>query len=164
MKNRPFYKRCCNCKGLHNEYRPAIPTRPVLVFIALSASFLFLAGCGGGMPGTNQQGDPCQNGDTKMTWSVKDACNDGQTIQYRFFNENNGCVIPSSSTVYDINYGQTLNTDVNCNGGAKICFGGQAGQGVYGVGLNNSSTCADPNHPCCFSCADTLFTFELDCQ
>jgi hypothetical protein len=73
---------------------------------------------------------------------VQDDCNDGISIQYRFFDVTNNLWWPSSDKVYTTSQYQIPNThELSCSANANICFGATtytASPTVYwGLGINN---------------------------
>jgi hypothetical protein len=86
-----------------------------------------------------------------ITFQITDGCNDGYSIDYKFYDETNNLVWPSSSTYYYTSYYNTAYTNsLSCNTGAKVCYGGNTGTLYWGVGVDNTQSCAD----CCISCQE----------
>ncbi len=85
-----------------------------------------------------------------LIWGVTDACNDGRTMRYRFFHIVNGRTVqtwPSSNRVYvasefDTEYTSTLRP----SGGGKVCYGAEAGNNYWGVGIDGDESC----ERCCY--------------
>jgi hypothetical protein len=86
-------------------------------------------------------------GNATFTWTIKDACLDGDGIYVRFFDETNDLVFPNSSQVYSIGSGHTGTIKLSVKRGAKICFGAEnpGGDTYWGVDLDNSQGCSN----CC---------------
>lgn len=99
---------------------------------------------------------------SNITLRINDMCYDGYTSNYRFFDEDNNLVWPSSTSFY---YALYTNTDyysyLTCITGAKICYGADNGVGYYwGVGINNTESCST----CCVTCSDGLNAgWDLKC-
>ena len=97
-----------------------------------------------------------------VTFNITDACNDGFRIDYKFFDETNNLVWPSSSTHYFTNfYNTTYTHSLSCSTGAKICFGGETGTRYWGVDVDDSKSCTD----CCIICATgASWSRQLTCN
>lgn len=81
--------------------------------------------------------------------SITDQCNDGYSINYRFFDTTNNLVWPGTDRHYYTEfYNQRYTSTLTCRTGAKICFGGETGNLKWGVGLNEEQGCTD----CCYTC------------
>lgn len=84
-----------------------------------------------------------------ITFTLADYCNDGYRIDFRFYDETNGLVWPSSTeNYYTPGYGIPTSQNLSCNTGATVCYGGNTGSIFWGVGLNNNQSCSN----CCISC------------
>ena len=96
-----------------------------------------------------------------------DDCNNGISTQYRFFDETNNLVWPSSDKVYIASqYKVPLITEISCKPGANICIGAapysDSPSTSWGVGINNELvttigcvTCGSvPEKHVKFSCPD----------
>ena len=90
----------------------------------------------------------------RITWAMRDSCNDGRDIEYRFFAVNNNQITgawPGNNRVYVAKEkGRSDSHTLPCSAGYnKICYGGQsAGGRWWGIGLNGQERCTD----CCWSC------------
>jgi hypothetical protein len=93
--------------------------------------------------------------------SITDSCNDGYRIDYKFFDETNNLLWPSSTEIYYTNYYNTKYTsNLACKPGANICFGGTTGNTSWGVGVNNTNSCTG----CCVTCAESVtYSWNLTC-
>ncbi|HME56863.1 MAG TPA: hypothetical protein VKF63_00885 [Terracidiphilus sp.] len=131
-----------------------------ILMLAIAVIFaVFLVGCGAGGGGTTT--DPTST--SALTFQINDACNDGYTVFYKFFDETDSLVWPSSTQAYTIQYGETYTSNLSCNTGAKICYGasddGNDAIGYWGVGSSNLESCTN----CCYTCANTQVDVQLDC-
>jgi hypothetical protein len=96
---------------------------------------------------------------------VNNICNDGTSVQYRFFDESNNLLWPSSDKVYITSQYQTPNIhEISCNPGATICFGADRRappSGHWGVGTNNDQvTSLDTSCVICGSVAEKHLDFS----
>jgi hypothetical protein len=109
-------------------------------------------GCPGG---STCNGTSCVSvGLSSMTWTLSDACIDGENVQVRYFDATNlGFWPPDPTQVYLIPDGTTASKTLACTTGAKICFGAnEPGHGLYwGLDIDASKSCTS----CCFTCSDT---------
>ncbi|MCB9701428.1 MAG: hypothetical protein H6711_06025 [Myxococcales bacterium] len=84
-----------------------------------------------------------------MDWSVIDSCADGYDIEWRLYAQDRDWVWPSAETVF---YTGGLDVEVieaiECSEGELICFGGDAGDRTWGVGIDGLDDCDD----CCWEC------------
>jgi hypothetical protein len=96
-----------------------------------------------------------------ITWVIGDQCNNGSTMDYRFFDIDNNTVWPNSTQVYVISDdGQNYTSTLSCVSGDKVCYGAQSGSYTWGVGLNNTSACSS----CCGFCGQSgSYSAELTC-
>lgn len=96
-----------------------------------------------------------------ITLGIRDLCYDGYRIDFRYFDETNNLVWPSSTENYYTSYDNTLYTNnLTCITGAQICYGGETGASYWGVGLNDEHTCTS----CCVTCSDDGWhNWDLTC-
>jgi hypothetical protein len=96
-----------------------------------------------------------------MTWSMNNTC--GTTQHFRFHDETNNLVWPSSSTHYSLNSQRTQTYNLSCRPGANICPGGGSstdGSGPqWGIGLRGDRRCTD----CCFTCRSVTIPGRIEC-
>lgn len=90
-----------------------------------------------------------------ITFNITDSCNNGISIDYKFYDETNNLVWPSATTYYYTSaLGATYNSNLSCISGANVCYGARTtvgGSTVYwGVDLDNSKSCTD----CCIFCSN----------
>ncbi len=98
------------------------------------------SGGGGGPPVTTT---------SVITFTITDGCNNGIPIDYKFYDETNHLVWPSSTTHYSTTaYNGVYAHNLTCNNNALVCYGGRSVTYYWGVDLDNSKTCTD----CCISC------------
>ena len=91
---------------------------------------------------------PCVPEST-IEWRVTDMCDDGDVIEYKFYDFDNNWVWPSASTHYETTiYNRTYKSVLSCQKGAKVCFGGRTGNLYWGVDVDGSKGCDD----CCGIC------------
>ena len=103
---------------------------------------------------TSQNQPPPQVYQT-INFTITDGCNNGVSINYKFYDETNNLVWPSSTTYY---YTTALNasysSNLSCLEGANVCYGARStlngGQIYWGVDLDNSKSCTN----CCITCVN----------
>src|SRR5258707_11812972 len=84
-----------------------------------------------------------------ITFVITDGCNNGVPIDYKFYDETNNLVWPSSSTHYSTAaYNGVYTHNLSCIQGANVCYGASSANYYWGVGLLNTYSCPD----CCISC------------
>ncbi|MBF0145105.1 MAG: PKD domain-containing protein [Magnetococcales bacterium] len=100
-----------------------------------------------------------------MTWRIKDSCDDGLNVDYRFFDANGQLIYPDpNQKLVSTGYGKVSKSLVLCLPGETVCFGGNAsGTSTYwGVGLDGrQSTSTSGNH--CKACDETTVDFTPGC-
>jgi hypothetical protein len=94
-----------------------------------------------------------------MTWVVSDQCNNGSSIDYKFYDFAHHLVWPSSSTHYSERYGDTYRSSLSCVDGSKVCIGANSGSSYWGVGLNGTHSCSD----CCYYCDGGTHSYTFGC-
>lgn len=100
-----------------------------------------------------------------ITFTITDACHDGYGINYRFWDETNNLVWPSSTTSYFTQFDDTpYASNLLCRVGANICYGARntnpARPGYWGVDVDNSKSCT----ACCITCQQgNSAGFRLTC-
>jgi hypothetical protein len=98
-----------------------------------------------------------------MTWVIYDGCPGREPIRFRFFDDENNGVWPASDRYYYTKrYGEGYRQALECEKGAKVCYGGwQPGAGKYwGVGENGVESCTD----CCARCDGDTYEKRLTCK
>jgi len=98
------------------------------------------------------------NNSNSIKFIVQDDCNDGISIQYRFFDLTNNLWWPSNEQVYTTNQYKIPNThDLSCSPNSNICFGATtytASPTVFwGLGINNDQVTNISTS--CVSCGST---------
>jgi len=129
-----------------------------LAFSVLAA--ICITGCGAG--GTPPDG-PAVSNPAETSFDVKNSCSQASSVDVKFFDETNGDVWPSSSTVYVLNDGDEQTYKLKCNQGDNICFGASLSTNAdyyWGVGISGTQGCAD----CCTSCGNDFPAVNLVCQ
>ena len=116
----------------------------------------------------------CQPSNTQggqVTVSVRDACNDGYRINYRYYSfdssGNRVGVWPSNTRIYHTtHYDRVVTHNLRCQSGvANICIGAEQGNAYWGVGIDGDRRgCTN----CCYSCPSsgnrTYSTYGFACQ
>jgi hypothetical protein len=103
---------------------------------------------------------PVANG--SLSWTLGDQCNNGDEIDYRFFDTVNNMQWPADRTlVYYMVYGQSFKTTVSCVPGALVCYGAASGNGsrTWGIGLSGTGGCTS----CCGRCDGSSYSVNLTC-
>ena len=94
---------------------------------------------------------PSQRG---VTVSVRDACNDGYRIEYRYFafdssNTQTGSWPGGSSFYHTTHYNRVVEHNLECDDEtATICLGARQGRWVWGIGMDADRSCST----CCYDC------------
>jgi len=115
---------------------------PLIAILAMA-----MMGC------TQGQQSSGAGGGSSLTWEFEDSCNDGQTVEIRFFDETDHTQWPSDPTkAYYLNYGDDQTYKLDCTQGADICYGASSGGGYWGVGENNDQPCSSGSSGCCYTC------------
>jgi hypothetical protein len=103
---------------------------------------------------------PVANG--SVSWTLGDQCNDGDEIDYRFFDTANNMQWPTDPTlVYYMFNGQSFKTTMSCIPGALVCYGAASGSRTHtwGVGLSGTGGCSS----CCGQCNGSSYSVNLTC-
>ncbi len=79
---------------------------------------------------------------------ITDECDDGLDIDYRLFSEDRDWVWPASGVFTTGGLFTDTYEEITCLQGEAICFGGAAGEFIWGVGLEGTDSCPD----CCWIC------------
>ena len=108
-----------------------------------------------------------------VEFTLEDRCNDGDRIEYRFFqftDSEGGAEItmiwPSEDEYYYMpDYGTGYTSRLTCSSGQLVCFGAREGaRGYYGVGFDGDQGCES----CCLWCPDgnkeTKYASRLTCS
>lgn len=104
----------------------------------------------------------CHDG-AVQSWSLVDACDDGDDLQWRVWSRDRDWVWPNIDDVFVSSGLDTVSREsIECLVGETMCFGGVAGDGAaWGVGLDGRGSCGD----CCFECSgDPVVLGDLTCQ
>ena len=106
------------------------------------------------------EGDPDQACDPVQTILIQDHCDDGRDIDYALYSADREWRWPAGSDTYrTAGYGANTGVDIVCYEGEWICFGAQAGELAWGVGLDGTDVCDDDW--CCFECYPDTFDLGL---
>ena len=94
----------------------------------------------------------CERQPSVLVWPVSDGCEDGYSIQLRFFDRMNDLVWPGGNRVYLLEGSNTYR--LSCRPGAKVCYGARPhnsfATNYWGVGIDGDKGCDD----CCYTCPD----------
>ena len=89
----------------------------------------------------------------RIEWTFEDACADGRDAHVRFFQFRSGRIVrtwPSSSRVYVAGFGRRETVVLEPSQpelGGQVCFGAEAGNRYWGVGIDGDESC----DRCCLS-------------
>lgn len=106
---------------------------------------------------------PTDGGKSVFRWTLHDGCSDGRGLIARFFDKTDGGLWPDPSHVYVTESGGTIDRNLSCDTGHKICFGAAPdGDASYhwGVGIEGDQGCDD----CCSTCGDFQRSLNLICR
>lgn len=98
-----------------------------------------------------------------MTWVIYDSCPGREPIRFRFFDITNNLVWPGPNRFYYTKkYGEGYTQQLNCERGAKICYGAWQtdAQGYWGAGEDGAESCQD----CCAICDGDRYVKKLTCR
>ncbi len=95
--------------------------------------------CYPGYGGVAEQG--C---DPLMSVLVTDLCDDDLDVEFRLFSEYDDTTWPTNSTLFTAGYDVDTIHEIRCLDGEVVCFGAQAGDLSWGVGLGNDLSCGSP--------------------
>jgi hypothetical protein len=110
-------------------------------------------------PPAGHAGDPDRGEDTVQEVWVEDRCDDGRDIQFTL----QAVERDEWWDFYTPGYGLNTSVEIVCEEGELICFGGEAGELKWGVGLDGYDSSDDCDW-CCFDCfADTVDLGYLTC-
>ncbi len=110
--------------------------------------------------GTSVDVAPAQSG--TIGWTIGNQCNNGQTVQYKFFDDTtNDWVWPSSTTHYPIAYGASNSHSLSCVPGHLVCLGARSSSGTlsWGVGFGGTGSCSN----CCGTCGSGTYSYSFGC-
>jgi hypothetical protein len=95
-------------------------------------------------------------------WTVIDDCDDGRDIAWRVWSQDRDWVWPNVDDVFTTEgFGATTRQSIECLNDEMLCFGGEAGDRQWGIGLDGTGSCDD----CCWPCAsDVVDMGALGCD
>ena len=102
-------------------------------------------------------GDPELGCDAVQTWIVQDGCNDGVDVSWRLYAQGREWAWPSADSFTTAGFGTNSVEQIVCLPEDIVCFGAQAGETVWGVGVDGSLTCTD----CCFECTSGILDYGI---
>ena len=84
-----------------------------------------------------------------ITFNITDGCNNGVSIDYKFYDVTNNLVWPSATSHYFTSaFNATYRHDLLCSTNAKVCYGARSSTGYWGIDVDGSKSCSD----CCIFC------------
>jgi hypothetical protein len=84
-----------------------------------------------------------------ITFSITDGCNNGVSIDYKFYDVTNNLVWPSATTHYLTSaFDATYRHDLLCTTNAKVCYGARSAGFYWGIDVDGSKSCSE----CCIFC------------
>lgn len=90
----------------------------------------------------------CFDGSVQQ-WSTADGCDDGRPIQWRVWAQERDWVWPGPDAVFSTAELDVVDRErIECVAGELLCFGAQAGDRTWGVGLDGAGECEDCCQPC----------------
>ena len=135
------------------EMSRASMTAAILIAGALAV------GCDGKDPGDILLGG---FDDDQMTLTIADHCSDGLGMHFRMFDRDNNLIYPNSSQVFVIGPGGSSTQTINCDPGARICYGAVTNPpngSHWGIGIDGNFGCDN----CCFTCNGQSVSRNLRC-
>ena len=104
---------------------------------------------------------PARINPNSMIWEIKDWCNDGADIWYRFFTTDRQSWWPDARNAWrTVGLGTPVAIPISCTAGQWVCFGAEAGAKSWGLGLRAENGC----ETCCELCNGTTYPATLTCQ
>ena len=96
-----------------------------------------------------------------ITFTITDGCNNGISINYKFYDVDNNLVWPSATTHYATQfYNASYTHNLLCRAGARVCYGARSANYYWGVDVDRSKSCTD----CCIFCqAGNSLSRRLTC-
>ncbi len=79
-----------------------------------------------------------------MSVLVTDLCDDGLDVEFRLFSQDYATTWPTNSTLFTAGYNVDTIHEIRCASGEIVCFGAQAGELSWGVGLDGELGCGAP--------------------
>lgn len=105
-------------------------------------------------------GDPDDFCDPIQTVLITDDCPDGKDVEFVFWSQDRDWKWPAGPDVYvTVGYGANTGVELLCYEGEVLCFGGQAGELTWGVGLDGTEECV--GDWCCFECYPDVYDLGL---
>lgn len=97
-----------------------------------------------------------------QAWNLVDLCDDHADVRWRVWAQDRDWVWPNpDDTFVSEGFDQTSVQSIECLAGELLCFGGESGDSVWGVGLDGQTRCDD----CCQPCAvDPVDVGDLRCD
>lgn len=84
-----------------------------------------------------------------ITFNITDGCNNGTSIDYKFYDVTNNLVWPSATDHYYTSaYNATYTHNLLCSTNAKVCYGARSNGIFWGIDVDGSKSCSD----CCIFC------------
>jgi len=88
-------------------------------------------------------------------WALSDRCDDGADVRWRVWAQERDWVWPGpDDTFVSEGYDRTSRQSIECLAGELLCFGGESGDSVWGVGLDGRGSCDDCCQPCASEAVD----------
>lgn len=86
---------------------------------------------------------------SSITFNITDGCNNGVSIDYKFYDVTANLVWPSATSHYFTSaYNATYTHNLSCTTNDKVCFGARSGGYYWGIDVDGSKSCSD----CCIFC------------
>jgi hypothetical protein len=95
-------------------------------------------------------------------WTLMDDCEDDRDVAWRLWSRDRDWAWPSiDETFVTDGVGLPSHEEIECLKGERICFGAEAGERVWGVGVDGTGQCEN----CCFVCSEELVDLGgLSCE
>ncbi|NOQ64784.1 MAG: hypothetical protein GQ582_09760 [Methyloprofundus sp.] len=123
---------------------------------------LCAGGCIEQYGGTTTGTDLGAGTESVMTWEVSDQCNDGYTIEYKFWNrsDNNESYWGDYTTS---GYDRVDTNSLSCIVGEQICLGAKTGNQYWGVGFDEGNEGCES---CCATCSvdESTYSYNASCS
>lgn len=86
-----------------------------------------------------------------ITFNITDGCNNGISIDYKFYDVTANLVWPSASSHYFTSaFDATYTHNLQCTTNDKVCYGARSVNTYWGLDVDGSKSCSD----CCIFCTE----------
>lgn len=102
---------------------------------------------------------PAPQTDGTIRWTIGNECNNGSTVEYKFYDRARNWVWPDATSHYVSSYRDTRSVTLNCFSGGNVCLGARSGNLSWGVGYAGGGGCSN----CCGTCDGRTYSYTFSC-